>query len=207
MNDITNKLLTLKLNANWQPVHMSLVRDAINDLCGSDYEALDIDYDIDDKGEYDFNSPLYMTPVKWDDWIKLPIRDFDFTISSAHMTIRVPTILIAKNFSKMPIKKPKLSKYSIYHRDEGTCQYTGKKLNRKSGNIDHVMPLSKGGKDSWDNMVFCSRDVNLKKKDMTIDEAGLELIREPKEPQPMPISSQIKQARHMDWNHFIVARS
>ncbi|MBC8416702.1 HNH endonuclease [bacterium] len=204
MNDITNKLLTLKLNANWQAMHSTRVRDAVCDLCSSDYEALDIDYDIDDNGEYDFSSPLFMNPVKWDEWIKLPIRDFDFSISSPHMTIRVPTVMIAKNFSKMPVKKPKLSKHSIYNRDNSTCQYSGKKITRNSGNIDHVMPISKGGKDTWDNMVFCSRDINLKKMDKTIEEAGLKLIREPKEPQPMPISALIKKAAHCDWKHFIV---
>lgn len=206
MSDITEKLLTLTLNANWQPVGQKLVKDALCDLFGGDsYDALDIEYDIDENGDYDFNSPLYMNPVKWDDWVKLPVRDFDFTVSSTKMTIRVPTILIAKNYAKMPIKKPRLSKNGIYKRDNGVCQYTGRRVDRRNGNIDHVVPRSRGGRDTWDNMVFCSKNINDKKQNKLPKEAGLKLIRDPKEPLPKPASAFIRNAKHPDWSHFIVA--
>lgn len=206
MNNITEKLLTLTLNSSWQPVGQKIVKDALCDFFdGSGYSALDIDYDIDENGEYDFSSPLYMNPVNWDEWVKLPVRSFDFSVRSAKMTIRVPTILIAKNFAKMPMKKPKLSKFSIRSRDKNTCQYTGKKLNSREGNIDHVVPLSRGGKDEWKNMVYCSKDVNTKKQNKTPEEAGLNLIRQPREPGAKPLMAFITQARHPDWQHFLLA--
>ena len=206
MNHVTEKLLTLTLNANWQPVGQKIVKEALCDLFGGDsYDALDIEYDIDDNGEYDFNNPLYMNPVSWDEWIKLPVRDFDFSVSSTKMTIRVPTILIAKNFAKMPMKRPKLTKNNIRARDNSTCQYTGKHLNGNEGNIDHVIPLSRGGKDRWDNMVYCSKKINTKKQNKTPEEAGLELIKEPRSPGSKPLMAFIRNARHADWKHFLLA--
>ena len=208
MSSITNKLLTLSLNSAWQPIGHKIVKDAICDLCSTDsngkytYYGLDVRYEKHG-GEWDFSAPIDMSPCNWNDWINLPIRDFDFTISSPSMTVRVPTIIIAKNYSSMPIKRPKLTKHNIYHRDRGVCQYTGKKLSRNQGNVDHIIPISRGGKDAWTNMVFCDRKLNEQKGCMTPDEAGLNLIREPKMPNSKPMSSTITNARHPDWKHFL----
>ena len=156
MNTVANKLICLNLNAQWQPVGFKTVKDAIIALCASDADgkdnslALDIDYNVLDNGEPDLSEPKAMTPVSWADWLSLPIRSWDLTISSPSMTIRVPTVIISANFSKMPVKhfKGKPSKDAIYNRDKGTCQYTGKKIDRNHATVDHVVPRSRGGEDS-----------------------------------------------------------
>ena len=63
-----------------------------------------------------------------------------------------------------------------------TCQYSGKKLNKDQLSIDHILPISRGGKDTWENMVCCDRDVNSAKSNKLPDEAGLKLINKPKKP-------------------------
>jgi hypothetical protein len=45
-----------------------------------------------------------MIPVSWVEWITLPIRSWDLTINSPNVKIRVPTVIIATNFNKMPVK-------------------------------------------------------------------------------------------------------
>jgi len=209
MSSIISKLLTLSLNSSWQPIGHKIVKDAICDLCSVGlnkkfkYYGLDIQYEKHN-GEWDFSTPSDMTPCVWTEWIKLPIRDFDFTISSPSMVVRVPTIIIARNYSSMPIRKPKLSKDGIYRRDKGVCQYSGKKLSRHQGNVDHIVPLSRGGKDAWSNMVFCDKKINQHKGCMTPEEAGLELLNEPKSPTSKPISALMTHSKHPDWNHFII---
>lgn len=212
MNTVANKLICLNLNANWQPVGFKTVKDAIVDLCGGETDgkptsmALDIDYNVLDNGEPDLSEPKSMNPVPWSEWIKLPIRSWDLTINSPRMTIRVPTVIIATNFTKMPVKhfKGKPSKEAIYNRDDGRCQYTGKKLTREEFTIDHIIPRSRGGTDNWTNMVGCAKDVNSKKGNSLNSEIGLKLLKNPTTPQPVPVYALIKEAKHKDWEHFLI---
>ena len=201
--DIASKLLTLCLNSAWQPIGHKTVQDAISDLYACSYKALDIQYDINDNGEWDFNNPLCMNPLDWNDWIDLPIRDMDFSVRSAFLTVRVPTILIATNYSKVHRKRPKLTRQNIRLRDKGTCQYTGKKLKPSEGNIDHIMPVSRGGKNTWTNMVYCDKQLNERKGNKTPEEMGLSLINNPTEPNCKLASAIFRKARHVDWTHFI----
>ena len=76
----------------------------------------------------------------------------------------------------------KLTKRNIYIRDKYRCQYTGKQLKFNEANIDHVVPKAKGGKNTWDNLVVCSKDINSIKGDKTNEEAGLKLIKKPTKP-------------------------
>lgn len=212
MNTVANKLICLNLNANWQPVGFKTVKDAIVDLCGNDVNgkpstmALNIEYEIDENGNPIFNEAKSMTPVSWEEWMTLPIRPWDLTINSPTMTIRVPTVIIATNFNKMPIKtfKGKPSKEGIWHRDQGICQYTGKKLTKDQSTIDHVIPRSKGGEDAWTNMVLCDKSVNTKKGNKMNNEVGLKLRKDPVQPSPTPLYATIKEAKHPTWKHFLI---
>ena len=209
---VVNKAICLNLNANWQPVGFKTVKDAIIDLCGSDNNkptslALDIDYELDANGDPIMSEAKSMNPVSWSEWMLLPIRSWDLTISSVNRIYRVPTVIIATNYSKMPVKyfKGKPSKDAIYNRDNGICQYSGKKVDRHSATVDHIVPRSKGGADSWTNLVLCSKDINSKKGNKTNSEAGLTLLKSPIAPQPIPVYALIKEAKHEDWKHFLMS--
>ena len=209
---VVNKAICLNLNANWQPVGFKTVKDAIIDLCGSDNNkptslALDIDYELDEHGDPIMSEAKSMNPVSWAEWMLLPIRSWDLTISSVNRIYRVPTVIIATNYSKMPVKyfKGKPSKDAIYNRDNGICQYSGKKVDRHSATVDHIVPRSKGGADSWTNLVLCSKDINSKKGNKTNSEAGLTLLKAPVAPQPIPVYALIKEAKHEDWKHFLMS--
>lgn len=212
MNGVANKLICLNLNSQWLPCGFKTVKDAIVDLCGVDNKgkstslALDIEYELDDNGDPVMDAPKSVNPVSWNTWINLPIRSWDLTISTVNRIYRVPTVIIATNFKKMPVKhfKGKPSKSAIYNRDNGVCQYSGKKLDRHSATVDHVIPRSRGGSDSWENFVLCSKDINSKKGNRLNDEIGLTLIRNPIVPQPIPVYALIRDAKHQDWKHFLI---
>ncbi len=208
--NIINKTQVLKLNSMWQAVDQSTVGKALVDLAaGKSALALDVEYEKDNDGKYivdDDGNPCgesWATPVDWDTWIKLPVREFDGVIhyGNGNKTMRAPTVLIAKNYSKMPRKifKGKPSKDAIWIRDSGIDQYTGKKLNRHDATIDHVLPQSKGGKNTWENLVTTSKEINAKKGNKLNHEVGLKLVREPKVPRPIPFIQLIREIRHPDW--------
>ena len=203
MNSIVNKLVCLNLNKQWMPVGYKTVKDAIISLTGSESKpepsshALDIEYGFNSDGSVDFDNPISMRPVTWSEWITLPIREWDLTINGANRTYRVPTVIIAINFDRMPVKsfKGKPSKESIWMRDGGIDQYTGKQLSKDNGTLDHIIPRSRGGLDTWENLVLTSKEVNSKKSNKTPEEAGLKLIRKPKTPTPTPVMHLIKERR------------
>lgn len=207
MQTIIDKLIVLKLNKAWQTVGHSTVGRAIVDLAaGQAAMALDIVYNVNDEGD-PIGDPISMNPVSWDEWIELPVRSYDFCVhyANGNKTMRVPTVLIAKNFNRMPVKrfKGKPSKDGIWYRDNGVDQYTGKKLKRDEATIDHVEPKSKGGKDTWENLVVTHKKINSDKGNKSNSEAGLTLIRKPIAPNPIPISSLIREAKHRDWRPFL----
>lgn len=212
--NIINKIQVLKLNSAWMAVGQSTVGKAIVDLAGGiSALALDIEYERDENGNYivdEYGNPCgesYPTPVNWEDWIKLPVREFDNVIhyGNGTKTMRAPTVLIAKNYSGMPKKsfKGKPSKDAIWIRDCGIDQYTGKKLKREDATIDHVTPQSKGGLNTWENLVITDKKINTKKGNRFNHEVGLELIREPKAPKPMPLSQLIREVKHTDWQPYL----
>lgn len=201
--------IVLSLNAGWQAIGIKSVRQAIKDLTAQNYHntpaalALDLTHGVNEDGTYNFGELLGAIPTKWDDWINLGIRDYDFYINTPKMKIRVPTIIITPNYNKIHKRTLKPTKKAILERDKQICQYSGVRINRKEGNIDHIVPVSRGGKDSWENMVWAHKEINAKKRNKLNSEAGLTLIRKPKAPLPMPPSSFIREIKHRDWSFFL----
>jgi len=86
-----------------------------------------------------------------DNWLKLPVREHDNAVNTPRGPVLVPTVIVAVNYAKVPLRLPRFGARGIWERDGGVCQYTGRKLSPKEGNIDHVVPRSRGGKTSWDS--------------------------------------------------------
>jgi 5-methylcytosine-specific restriction endonuclease McrA len=202
--NIIDKNICLCLNSIWQPINTKTVGEAVSDLYAGSYKALDISYEKKPDGSVDFEKPLNMNPLDWEDWVKLDVRDYDLYVRSAKLKIRVPTVLVCQTFSKMPFKRLSLTPENIRKRDSNTCQYTGKKLKSEEGSIDHIVPKSKGGENSWDNMVYCDKKLNTLKGNKSLNEANLKLIKNPAEPKGKPIASTIDKSNHYDWKHFLI---
>jgi len=214
---IINKTQVLKLNSAWQAVGQSTVGKAIVDLAaGKSARALDMEYEKDENGKYIFDGdgepiPIkeWARPVDWEEWITLSVRpDIDNVIHYGRYgekTMRAPTILIAKNYGKMPKKsfRGKPSKDAIYIRDNGIDQYTGRKLKRDEATVDHIIPKSKGGRDVWENLALTCKEINSRKGNRSNKDVGLTLIKEPTSPKPVPLSSLIREIRHFDWKRFL----
>lgn len=85
--------------------------------------------------------------------------------------------LKAKDFSSM---RP--SKKALWHRDFGECQYCQKSVTIATATIDHVVPKSRGGDHTWENLVIACSKCNGKKGSRLLDECNMNLKREPKAP-------------------------
>lgn len=196
MSDVLNKTTVLVLNRNWQAVGVKTPAEAFGMMAAGNATALEI------RGE-DF-----MSPVRWEDWLGLPVRDDDNSIGTVHGPVRVPTVLVLARFDKVPKRRPKFCAKAIWERDGGICQYTGRKLKPSEGNIDHVVPVSRGGKSTWDNCVLADKKVNSRKGSRLPEEAGLQLLRRPFTPREVPVSQLIRNTyRVRDWEPFLAGGS
>src|SRR5262249_37072276 len=148
MNDILNKSIVLVLNRNWQAINVRTPQEAFRMMATTVCTALEIE------GEN------HIRPVTWDEWITLSIRPQDNAVHTVRGAIRVPTVIVAVNFARVPKKRPKLSAKTIRERDGNRCQYTGKLLRPEEGSLDHVFPRSRGGKDAWQNLVWSDKAIN-----------------------------------------------
>lgn len=213
---IINKVCSLCLNRNWQPVNIRTIGCAINDLCASEFQsknsclALDIDYEINDDGTPDFNNAKSIRPVTWSEWITLKVRDWEFAINSPNMVIRAPTVTVAINYGKMPLKlfRTKPNKEGIWLRDKGICQYTGKALDKSNASVDHIIPKSrcKNDPNTWTNMVLCDKNINFKKGNKLNEELGIKLIKQPTVPRPIAAYETITEAKDPSWLPFLLAK-
>ncbi len=191
MSDILHKATVLVLNRNWQAINVRTPADAFCQMATDVATGLDIDADA-------------MTPVKWADWIKLSIRERDNAVATPRGSVRVPTVIVLSRFNKVPKRRPNLSARTIWVRDGGVCQYTGRRLAPGEGNIDHIVPRSRGGPTSWENCVLAHREVNGRKGNLLPVEAGLRLLRQPLAPKELPVTMLIKNHHGIDdWRHFL----
>lgn len=200
---IEDKVICLCLNKRWQPIGVKSVRDAFSELVHPNCVALNVVYKKNEDGSLDFSEVEDIQAVRWDEWVKLPIRECDFEIHTSKMVIRVPTIIASSKYSDIPMKRFRPTKNNIWVRDNGICQYSGKKLKPEEANIDHPFPKSRGGLNTWENMVLCHKEINSKKGSRTPEEAGLKLIKKPKPLAPLLASNAINFKNHIDWNVFI----
>jgi 5-methylcytosine-specific restriction endonuclease McrA len=191
MNDILNKSIVLVLNRNWQAINTRTPADAFCQMATNVATALDIDGDS-------------IRPVSWDEWLTLAIREQDNAVQTVRGAIRVPTVIVALNFARVPKRRPKLCAKAIRDRDGNRCQYTGKLLRPDEGSLDHILPRSRGGADAWENLVWAAKEVNARKGNRLPHEAGLRLLSVPRAPKELPVTALIRNAAGIpDWDLFV----
>ncbi|MDQ8187149.1 HNH endonuclease [Pelagicoccus sp. SDUM812002] len=198
-----DKAIVLTLNRTWRAIGQRTVRQAFCDLLSGTALAMDIRYELDENGVVQATGPIDCVPVNWEEWLGLPVRSCDLAIQTPRRKVRVPTVIVVANYAGMPLWRPGVTRRSIYERDGGICQYTGRRVAWSDGNLDHVVPRSRGGANSFENLVWSDRGVNTRKADRLPEEAGLRLLREPRAPVAQPIFRRIRNPKHADWRWFL----
>ncbi|HEX9891415.1 MAG TPA: HNH endonuclease [Actinomycetota bacterium] len=95
---------------------------------------------------------------------------------SEHVSIPAPSVVRLSYFVKVPYRaRASLTRRAVFARDEWKCQYCG----APAENVDHVIPRSKGGEHTWENVVAACRRCNSRKENYLPQEAGLPLKRKP----------------------------
>lgn len=122
-------------------------------------------------------------------------------IRSVKISFPYPSVIRLSNYIKVPIKKIELSRKNILRRDDNRCQYCGKKATDLT--IDHIIPKSRGGTDSWENLVSACKACNNKKGNRTPEEAGMKLLKTPRKPHHILFIKQYVDKVDDAWKPFL----
>jgi 5-methylcytosine-specific restriction endonuclease McrA len=178
----------LVLNRVYQPVHITSVRRAFALLYQGVAKAIDEEFKL-----FDFES-----------WAALSAAAHQETVGTVDRRIRVPRVIVLLAYERLPKARVRFSRFNIYARDDSTCQYCGVRHRRAELNLDHVIPRSRGGSTSWENVVCSCISCNLRKGGRTPEEAGMRLLRAPARPRWTPtFRSQTRRAFYREWRPFL----
>ena len=95
-------------------------------------------------------------------------------------SMRLPSVIRLSRYRRVPRKRHLVTRRNIFSRDLNACQYCATVLPSSKLSLDHVSPRSRGGRDTWENLVTCCHSCNHRKADRTPEEAGMALIRMPR---------------------------
>jgi 5-methylcytosine-specific restriction endonuclease McrA len=102
------------------------------------------------------------------------VEDEGAVIRSESRALPSPSVIRLRYMVKVPyVRRSALSRRAVFARDDYRCQYCGS----RADSIDHVLPRSRGGPHTWENVAAACRPCNLNKRDRTPDEAGMRLAR------------------------------
>ncbi len=132
-------------------------------------------------------------------------EETEHEIRSASMIIRVPTVIRLLKFIRIPYRAVRFSRRNVLLRDSYRCQYCGEQFTPALLTLDHVIPLSQGGKTQWDNVVTACKACNIKKANRRPSEAGMSLLRKPKAPPIVYYLHLLKniQGHHGSWQKYL----
>jgi len=176
----------LVLNKLFQPVHITTARRAFCLLAKETARVVDGTNRL-----YSFVEWLTLAPEGDDDAVRTPSR-----------LVRLPRVLLLNSYDRLPRREVKFSRRNVHLRDGDRCQYCGRQLPPSQLNLDHVIPVSRGGESTWENVVSSCLRCNTRKRNRSPEQAGLKLRRTPKRPRWHAFVGEVWPV-HESWKPFL----
>jgi len=178
----------LVLNRAYFPVHVTTVRRAFCLLYAGLAQAINSRYEL-----FDFKS-----------WSELSLHAHDEAVGMVGRTIRVPRVVVLLAYDRVPRRTVRFSRHNIFVRDRNRCQYCGRTFPRSELNLDHVLPRSRGGSATWENIVCSCVPCNKRKGGRAPHEAEMKLIAAPSRPRWSPeYAFSLRTSIHREWLPFL----
>lgn len=175
----------LVLNRGYAAIHIVGVRRAFGLLYRELAEVIHLE-SLPPKAatfaNYDFLSWREMSELRAG--FKQPHEDW---IRAVNFEIQVPRVIRLLGFDRLPRQRLHLNRRTVLARDEHCCQYCGRHFPAHELSLDHVIPRSRGGTTSWENVVCACLECNIHKGGRTPHEANMKIIRRPVRPQQNPV--------------------
>ena len=170
----------LVLNRLYMAVHIVNVRRAFCLLFREIAEVIHLE-----EGQfanYSFQTWQEISELRAD--YKQPHEDW---IRAVGFEIQVPRVIRLLIYDRLPKQHLHLNRRNVLARDEHTCQYCGRHYPTHQLSLDHIVPRSRGGETTWENVVCACLDCNIQKGGRTPHEARMKLVRHPARPKRNPL--------------------
>tara|TARA_R100000008_G_scaffold81916_1_gene65615 strand:+ start:112 stop:612 length:501 start_codon:yes stop_codon:yes gene_type:complete len=148
--------------------------------------------------------------ISWEEaivltWLKKAwaVEYTDKWVHSAKKAFQIPSVIVLFQYIDEKFFTLPSTRKNILLRDENRCQYCAKRFREADLTIDHVIPRSKGGKSTWNNVVAACRPCNQKKGDFLPDQSPVSLIRIPKKPSYRSIIKKRIKSSNLQWDEYI----
>ncbi len=130
--------------------------------------------------------PLSLWP--WQEAIKAVVTErvnvvsqYDRVIHSPSFELKLPSVIALKEYVSQE-RRPAFTRFNVFLRDRFACQYCGDAFPAHELTFDHVMPRSRGGRTTWENVVSACAPCNLRKGGRVPTKAGMSPRRTPRQP-------------------------
>ncbi|MFQ5932705.1 MAG: HNH endonuclease [Nitrospiraceae bacterium] len=124
----------------------------------------------------------------WQEKVEV-LEVYDRDIRGVSITLKLPAVMRLLKLVKLKgsHRAVKFSRINIFTRDNYSCQYCRHKFKTEDLTFDHIVPIAKGGKKTWENIVTACWRCNNRKSGRTPEEAGIRLVRKPAKPRWNPV--------------------
>jgi len=133
----------------------------------------------------------------------ISVENYDKSISSAYLTFKVPAVIVLKTMVKFRISGVACNRTNVIIRDKNRCQYCTKTFPTEQLTVDHIIPKSRGGKNTWTNLVASCKKCNQKKGCKTPSEACMFLLNQPKKPKSSVLRVLTKNQISELWTDYL----
>ena len=130
------------------------------------------------------------------------IEHAEWELHSANSTISRPAVIRLVSYVRIPrdTHRRKITRRAVFARDDWTCQYCGSRSNLT---VDHVVPRSKGGPSTWDNIVASCAPCNRRKGDSLPRQVGMHPVRKPRTPGPQVFIHVASPTIPENWKQYL----
>lgn len=148
---------------------------------------------------FDFDSWTFDSPSR----SRARMPDADYVLARSG-PIEIPRVIRLLGYDRLPRQRVKFNRRNIFARDGHRCQYCGKRFQADRLSLDHVMPRSRGGEATWENLVAACVACNVRKGGRTPQEANMKLLGAPGRPRSSPtLERKLRQRKYGVWKPFL----
>lgn len=187
----------LVLNRHYLAVHVINVRRAFALLVRDLAEVIHVE--DGQYANYDFESWREVSELRAQ--FKEPNEDW---LRSVNFEVQVPRVIRLLFYERVPNQTVRFNRRNLFARDNNSCQYCGKRFSTSELSLDHVVPRSRGGDTSWENIVCACIACNVRKGGRTPQEAHMALVRKPTKPKRSPlVTLKLGNPKYESWKSFL----
>ena len=160
--------------------------------------------------------PLSYFPLSvwsWQDSVKAAVMgrvhilsEYDRMVRSPSFQMALPSVISLKEYVKLD-RRPAFTRFNVFLRDRFNCQYCGEDFRSEELTFDHVIPRSRGGRTSWDNVVTACQGCNLVKGNQMPRDCGMSPLRAARQPTSYELRENGRafppNYLHESWNDYL----